>query len=67
MNTIPLQKLNCHHCTLWHKECSGIQYKNLSESGETYCIGIFKNYSEKSVDGKEPKWLEIVGGTDKNG
>lgn len=57
--TIPLSKLNCHHCKLWHKECPGIQYKDLFETGDTYCATIFANYSEESVDGKESTWLDI--------
>ena len=58
--TIPLRKLNCHHCKLWKQECDGIHYKKLNDSGDTYCSGIFKNYSEESVDGKDFNWLEIV-------
>lgn len=54
---IPLKKLNCHHCKLWKRECSGCQYKNLAETGDTYCATIFNNYSEESVDGKESEWL----------
>ncbi len=58
--TIPLRKLNCHHCLLWRKECKGIPYKKLSDSGNTYCIDIFTNYSAESVDGKDFNWLEIM-------
>ena len=57
--TIPLRKLNCHHCKLWKQECPGVQYKNLAETGDTYCVQIFQNYSEEAVDGKEFDWLEI--------
>ena len=53
---IPLDKLSCHHCKLWHKSCSGIQYKNLWITGNTYCLWVFQNYSEQSVDGKEFSW-----------
>lgn len=58
---IPLNKLNCHHCKQWHKECSGIQYKDLGKTGDTYCIQIFRddNFSDESVDGKESTWLEV--------
>lgn len=59
MQTIPLNKLNCHHCTRWHNECPGIQYRGLDKSGDTYCVSIFSNYSEQSIDGKESTWLEI--------
>lgn len=58
---IPLAKLNCHHCKLWLKECSGIQYKDLYKTGDTYCVNIFKNFSEESTDGKESKWLAPIG------
>jgi hypothetical protein len=57
---IPLNKLNCHHCLLWHKDCSGIAYKDLSSTGDTYCVGIFKNFSEVSVDGKESSWTALA-------
>lgn len=59
MTAIPLNKLNCHHCRLWKNGCDGIQYKDLAESGDTYCKGIFTNYSEESVDGKESDWLKV--------
>jgi hypothetical protein len=55
---IPLSKLNCHHCKLWHKECSGLQYKDLAKTGDTYCINIFKNFAEESVDSVESKWMD---------
>ena len=55
---IPLKKLNCHHCKLWKtRDCDGIQYKDLNKTGDTYCVDIFKNFSEESVDGKEFNWL----------
>jgi hypothetical protein len=57
---IPLDKLNCHHCKLWHKKCGGIQYKDLFITGNTYCVGIFTNFSEQSVDGKESSWLQTT-------
>ncbi len=48
--TIPLAKLNCRHCKLWHtSDCEGIQYKNLNETGESYCLHIFKNFSEDEI------------------
>ena len=54
---IPLSKLSCHHCKQWHKKCSGIQYKNLNVTGDTYCVNIWGNYSEDSLDGVESAWL----------
>lgn len=57
MPTILLKNLNCHHCKLWKKECNGIAYKDLDKTGDTYCVRLFPNYSEESVDGKESNWL----------
>ena len=58
IEAIPINKLNCHHCKLWKHDCDGMQYKKLNSTGDTYCVNIFKNYSEESVDGKESDWLK---------
>lgn len=55
--SIPLSKLNCHHCKIWHKDCQGITYKNLDKTGDTYCVHIWREFSEESVDGQESNWL----------
>lgn len=57
---IPLNKLNCHHCKQWHKECPGIQHKDLDKTGDTYCMRIFGDFSEDSVDGRESQWLSKI-------
>ena len=56
---IPLAKLNCHHCLLRHKDCPGISYNDLDKTGDTYCIHLFTNFSEDSIDGVESSWLAL--------